>query len=78
MTDPSQKTLYQQEILDRTIIVRRETVAKPNRPGRRRHFVAEFPRKGYVAVGLSREQALGDLLLNTPTPCYLNINLEVS
>ena len=68
MTDPSQKTLDQQEILDRTIIVRRETV----------HFVAEFPRKGYVAVGLSREQALGDLLLNTPTPGYLNINLEVS
>jgi len=68
----------EQERQDSTIVVRRETVAKPHRPGRRRRFVAEFPRKGYTGVGLSREQALGDLLIHTPTAGYLDIVLEVS
>ncbi|HME59222.1 MAG TPA: hypothetical protein VKF63_12845 [Terracidiphilus sp.] len=71
-------TDLERSIEDRTIIIRRETVAKPYRPGRRRRFVAEFPRKGYTGVGLSREQALGDLLIHTPTAGYLDIVLEVS
>jgi hypothetical protein len=75
MTDPSQKILDLQEILNQTIIVRRERL--PNLR-RRRGFIAEFPRKNYISFGLTREQALGNLLLHTPTPGYLNINLEVS
>jgi len=42
----------------------------------KRLYIARYPNKGYAGKGRTREQALGDLLLNTCTPDYLGIKLE--
>jgi hypothetical protein len=83
-------TDLERQIENRTIIVRRETLAKEYRHDgrphgrtglRRRRWIAEFPNGGYMAVGLSREQALGNLMLGAHGRLVcnsLNIYLELS
>jgi hypothetical protein len=42
----------------------------------KRLYRAEYPAKVYAAIGRTRAEALGKLLLKTPTPGYLGVRIE--